>query len=133
VADELAWEVEAIPDLDFVFMRAHRMHFPHGELEPGVFRTPDSGMSVNWDKYASAADTRQQARKNPLDNAVVRMPVIEIRRVGHLTVEHTPKLDNRAHSEVYGLPRNSEALTETRVLLLRIAEIVIPLDSSGND
>ena len=83
-------------------------------------------MSVNWDKYASTEDTRQQA-KNPNQNAVVRMPVDAIRRISPLKVKHTPDPANRAHSEVFGFSNKEEQLTEIRVLLRRIAEVVIPL------
>ena len=129
MADPVAWPVEVIPDADSVFMRAHRQHFRDGQLGPGVFKEQDVGMSVNWDKYSSAEQTKQQAA-NPDDNAVLRMPVIGIRKIGELTVQHEPELENRAHSEVFGLPRDREELTETRVLLLRISDVVLPLPQS---
>ncbi len=125
MVDELGWPIEVIPDDDSVFMRAHQMHFRSGELQAGVFRKHGVGMSVNWDKYASAEETRQQARKNPNENAVIAMGVFDIRQIKGLTVEHTPEQPNRAHSDVYGL--SDEELTEIRVLLLRIADVVIPL------
>jgi hypothetical protein len=84
-------------------------------------------MSVNWDKYASAEETRKQARSRPDVNAVLRMPVVGIRGIGSLGVEHTPEPTNRAHSDVSGIPEKSEQRTEVRLLLLRIAEIAIPL------
>src|ERR1700691_2212122 len=120
MADELRWPTETIPDADFVFMRAHRMHFRQGELAPGVFRSHDGGMSVNWDRYATPEVTKQQAARNPEDNAVISLPVFGIRRISELRVEHTPEPMNRAHSEVCNLPTNPEQLTEARVLLLRI-------------
>ena len=129
MADELAWPVEEIPDSDSVFMRAHRMHFRDGKLAPSVFREQDGAMSVNWDKYATAEQTRQRSRKNPRDNAVLSMPVVGIRLIDSLRVEHTPEQENRAHSDVCGLPADREQLTEIRVLLLRISEIVLPLQN----
>ena len=129
MANQLTWPTEVIPDADFVFMRAHRMYFREGELLPGVFRDRDGGMSVNWDKYASAEDTKQQAKKLPDENAVIRMPVIGIREILNFKVEHTPEPDNRAHSEVYGLAGDPEQRTEARVKLRRISEVVIPLAS----
>ena len=121
--------IEEIPDADFVFMRANRMHFLGcGQLKPGVFRAQGDSMSVNWDKYASAEETKQQATKNPDDNAVISMPVIGIRQTDDLKVVHTPEPKNRAHSGVYG-PENIKQRTEVRVLLLRITNIVIPLTS----
>lgn len=127
MASELVWAIETIPDTDSVFMRAHFQYFRNGELQPGVFRTQDDGMSVNWDRYASAEETKQQASKNPDDNAVIKMPVADIRGIAGLKVKHIPEPANRAHSNVHGLPESHEQRTEVRVLLLRITEIVIPL------
>ena len=125
MADELRWPIEEIPDADSVFMRAHQDYFRNGELQPGVFQPHGKGMSVNWDRYASAEGTKQQAR-NPEDNAVISMPVVKIRKIDDLRVEHTPETTNQAHSDVFGLPKG-EQLTEVRVLLGRSATIVIPL------
>jgi len=83
-------------------------------------------MSVNWDKYASAEDTKRQATKNPGDNAVISLLVGDIRTIKDLDVKHTPEPNNRAHSDV-NLPDKREELTEVRVLLRRLAEIAIPL------
>ena len=127
MADELRWPIEEIPDADSVFMRAHQDYFRNGELQPGVFQPHGKGMSVNWDRYASAEGTKQQARKNPEDNAVISMPVIGIRKIDDLRVEHTPEPTNQAHSDVFGLPENREHRTEVRLLLRRSATIVIPL------
>lgn len=129
MANELAWAIETIPDADFVFMRAHRMYFRDGELQPGVFRNRSGGMSVNWDKYASAEETKQQASKLPNENAILSMPVTAVRQIGQLKVEHSPQPENRAHSEIYGLPEDREQCTEVRVLLRRISNVVIPLVS----
>lgn len=126
MAGELVWAIEAIPDTDLVFMRAHRQFFRSGELKPGVFRAQEGGMSVNWDKYASAEETKRQARINPDNNAVLAMSVAGIRGIGTLLVEHTPEPENRAHSDVNGLPEDAERLTQIRVFLLRIAVIAIP-------
>ena len=127
MADELDWPIEAMPDADSVFMRAHRVHFSNGELHPGVFKEHGGGMSVNWEKYASALETKQQATKNPEDNAVISLPVIAVRQIRDLNVEHTPTPANRAHSDVCGFPTNRELLTQARVKLLRISQVVIPL------
>jgi hypothetical protein len=126
VVDELAFPVEEIPDADAVFMRAHRMHFSGADLKPGVFRAQQGSMSVNWNKYASAEDTRQQARKNPEQNAVISLLVGGIRKIRDLDVKHMPDYSNRAHSEII-LPTDDEDLTEARVMLHRLAIIVIPL------
>jgi len=93
VADELKWPIEEIPDADSVFMRAQQMYFRDGELEPGVFQSHGGGMSVNWERYATAEETKQQARlvnKDPTNYAVVSAIVIRIREIDALRVEHTP-------------------------------------------
>ena len=130
MAEELAWPVEEIPDADSVFMRAHRDYFhPDGDLMPGVFQSHGKGISVNWAKYASAEDTKKQARKDPDANAVISMPVIGIRQIDDLRVEHTPEPTNQAHSDVIGLPQKGQRdrREEMRRLLRKIATIVIPL------
>jgi hypothetical protein len=127
VADALEWPIEDIPDGDSLFMRAHRAHIRNGEVDAGVFRSHEGGMSANWNKYATAAETRQQATRNPNDNAVIRLSVGGIRQVGDLKVEHTPQPSNRAHSEVFGIPEERSKLTQTRVLLRRLIEIALPL------
>ncbi len=128
MVDQLAWDIEVIPSGDSVFMRAHRMHFSDGALQPGVFREQQGGMSVNWDRYASAEQTRQQAKKDPNANAVLQMSVLGIRGIGSLRVEHDPLPSNRAHTEVFGLPpKDSENLVEVRVRLLRITQVAISL------
>ncbi len=132
MAEKLEWPVEEIPDGDSVFMRAHRDYFhPDGNLLPVVFQAHGEGMSVNWDKYASTEDTRKQARKDPDANAVISMPVIGIRQIDELKVEHTPEPTNQAHSDVFGLPQKSQRdrRDEMRRLLLKITTIVIPLSS----
>lgn len=126
MADGLAWPVEQIPDRDFVYMRVHSKFFHDDELQPGVFRNHDGGMSVDWDKYASPEETKKRA-KTPNDNAVMSLPVGGIRGIDSLRVEHRPEPDNRAHAEVFGFPNGGEQLTEIRLLLLRISVVVIPL------
>ena len=131
VADEIVWPIEPIPDCDSVFMRAHSQHFSRsGELQPGVFRPHGGGMSVNWGKYASAEETRQQATRAPDENAVIKLPVSGIRQVDPLRVEHTPT-GNRAHTDVNGIPDGGEDLVEVRVLLRRVANVVIPPRDKG--
>jgi hypothetical protein len=108
-------------------MRAHRAHFRNGELAPGVFKAQGEGMSVDWAKYSTAEQTRLRAKK-PDDNAILSLPVIGIRDIKPLRVEHTPDLQrgNRAHSEVIEMPK-AEQLAEARVKLLRIAVVVVPI------
>ena len=126
MADDVNWQVEQIPDEDSVYMRADKDILSNGALQPGVFREHNGGMSVDWDKYSSPHETRGRA-KNPSLNAIIEMKVDEIRSIQKLDVAHKPKPENRAHSDVIGLPTDSEDLTETRALLLRISTIVLSL------
>ncbi len=131
MANEIAWQIEVIPDIDNVFMRAHRTHFRDGALQPGVFRQHNDGMSVNWKKYATALDTRNGATKNPNENAVVNICAGRIREIPGLQVVHAPDMtrNNRAHSNVLGIPnRNTPELVEVRLKLLRISTVVLPVD-----
>jgi hypothetical protein len=120
---------EEIPNSDSVFMRAHRSYFRDGKLEHGVFKAKDGpGMSVDWEKYSSAEDTRQRAR-NPRDNAVLALSASGIRSIEGLDVRHVPEPQNRSHSEV-NLPDKDtkrEELIKVRFFLHRIAEIIIPV------
>jgi len=106
-------------------MRAHQVHFRDGNLAPGVFRKRGRGMSVDWDKYSSPQETKSRA-KQPSENAVVQMPVAGIRATFDLDIERTPEPENRSHSDVLGIP-DDEGLTEIRILLLNLAEVVLPL------
>jgi hypothetical protein len=128
MADDVSWQAEHIPDDDDVYMRAHRVHFRNGELQPGVFRPHGNGMSVDWEKYSSPSQTRERASR-PTDNAVIEISVGGIRGVQDLDVLHTPDFSNsnRSHSDVLGLPENAEDLTEVRVLLLDLSAIVLAL------
>ena len=127
MVDALGWEVEEIPNPDHVLMRAHRSYFHGGHLGTGVFRPQGPGMSVNWDKYASPVQTREQATKNPEDNAVIILPAGGIRDINGLSVIHTPEQNNRAHTDIFGIPSQREQLVEVRMLLGRIFTIVLPL------
>ena len=133
MADEVAeWPTESIPSGSRVFMRAHRQHFLQGELDHGVFRRRKEGLSVDWDRYSTAEDTRTRARSDPKDNAVISLSAECIRQINPLTVDHDPissppKERNRAHSLIKNLPEAPE-LTETRFKLRRCAKLVIPHD-----
>ncbi|HME56787.1 MAG TPA: hypothetical protein VKF63_00495, partial [Terracidiphilus sp.] len=70
--------------------------------------------------------TRQRA-KRPERHAVIRMVVGFIRDIESLDVKHSPEPSNQAHSDV-NLPDKREDLTKVRLLLGRIAEIVLPLN-----
>jgi hypothetical protein len=92
---------------------------------PGAFKDHGDerpGMSTNWCKYSTEERTQQEAR-NPGDNGVVKMSVVNVRNIEGLTVEHTPLPDNRAHADVFG-DKNDE---EVRVKLRQACKWVIPI------
>jgi hypothetical protein len=127
----MRWEAENIPDEADTYMRAHRDHFRHKILQPGVFRKRDGAMSVDWDKYSTPEQTRQRSR-DPLANAVIRLPAIGIRDIKGLDVvhtpDHTPGFENRAHCDVSGIPDGGADQTEVRASLCDIARIVIAIE-----
>jgi hypothetical protein len=114
---DVKWPIEEIPDEDHVFIRAHRSYFKKGKLKPGVFRDHGKSMSVNWDSYSTPEETQQQARI-PEHNGVVGLITGEVRKVP-LEVEHSPELENRAHSEIIG---NKDP--EVRIKLKRICQLI---------
>jgi hypothetical protein len=130
MADCLDWLIEHVPDGDDTFMRAHSDHFRRGDLLPGVFKVRDDGMSVDWAKYSTPEETRKRGRE-PLENAVVSLPVLKVRAISGLDVKHAPenppKPPNRAHSNVVGIPASGVELTKTRLLLLDASSILIAL------
>jgi len=134
MADSLDWETEHVPDGDDTFMRAHSVHIRRGALLPGVFRVRDDGMSVDWSKYSTPEETRQRCRE-PLENAVVSLPVLKVRGIKGLDVKHAPvtppEPPNRAHSNVLGIPASGVQLTKTRLLLLDISSVLIGLSNPG--
>jgi hypothetical protein len=115
------WDIENIPDVDFVFMRAHKTKFKDGELMPGVFQDHAGGMSTDWGKYSTAEQSRSRC-KVPGDNAIIKLSVAGIRGIEKLSVVHEPLHDNQAHTEVFG-----DKTTQVRVLLGRLVEWAIKL------
>jgi hypothetical protein len=120
------WLVEEIPNEDFLFLRVHKNLLNFGESVPkGVFRDQGDGMSTDWDKYSTAEQTQQRAKRSPAaDNGVLKLNVGGIRAIASLSVQHEPLPDNRAHTEVFG-----EKNPKARVLLQRLAEWVIPFST----
>ena len=115
------WAVEEIPGTDYLYMWGHHTQLKDGELQPGVFRDRDGGMSTDWSKYSTPEDTRNRARI-PNDNGIVSLTVDQVREIEGLKVEHSPIPDNRAHTDVIG-----KKTPEVRMKLLRIFEWAIEL------
>jgi hypothetical protein len=136
VANEMIspWEIELIPDDAILYMRVHEKNLDsNSEPIPGAFRnqpTRADGMSTDWNKYSTPEECQQRAR-TPSVNAIILLPVAEVRKIASQTVEHTPiyeplsepPLLNRAHTDVFG-----EKTTEARFHLMRIYSFAIRLE-----
>lgn len=127
MADEIVpLDSEEIPNQDLLFMRVHRQWLHEdGSISAGAFQnrpTKADGMSIDWEKYSSARATKERAPR-PDDNAVVKMLAGQAGGIPDQTVVHTPKRENRAHTDVFG-----EKNPEVRLLFSRIVELVIGLD-----
>jgi hypothetical protein len=119
------WVQEEIPDDAVLYMRAHKQHFIQGKWQPGVFKLRPEGMSTDWERYSTSAETRARAPK-PLDNAVFALVAGGIRSEPlPLEVIHTPnvELKDRAHTDVIG-----EKSTEARLKLSKLYKVAIELD-----
>lgn len=100
------WAVEEIPDPDTLFRRAHRSQLsegitaacfePHGP--PGL-----KGISIDWSRHRSAAESRHGHLKKPASEfGVLQVVARTVRDIVGLELEHTPRPNNRAHSDVWG-------------------------------
>lgn len=113
--------IEPIPDPDRVFMRVPVGWLPGSQFHPGIFREIEGAISVDWEKYSTADETRGRAR-NPSQNGVIALVVGAVRLIESLSVEHEPILSNRAHSGIHGLTQPGalpaeESKTKRRKLL----------------
>lgn len=107
------WPVEDIPDPDALFYRVPTGWLRPGEfdVQPGFFRENKGSMSVDWEKYSTAAETRTRPG-SPERFAVIRMIVGMVREIDGVTVVHSPvqdvpgKPDNRAHTSIFGIETN---------------------------
>jgi hypothetical protein len=114
------WQIEVIPNQDFVFRRVHvneGINWPDiHKIQPNIFRSDQDGMSVNWNKYATADET---LGSNPTKNGVIKLEVGKIRHEPeHLDVIHTPIHSNRAHSSVIGISPSNKAKTRKKLSML---------------
>jgi hypothetical protein len=100
------WEVEDIPDGDRLFLRVHAndVRASGGKLHPGVFREQRGSMSVDWEKYSTAEESRNRAR-HPERVGILALIAGYVRSIEGLTVLHEPDEErrNRAHSGVHGI------------------------------
>ncbi len=132
------WEIEPIPDDALLYMRVHKNNLDSdGKPIPGAFRnqpTRADGMSTDWDKHSTPKECQARAR-TPEDNAIIVLPVAEVRKIADKqVVEHTPIYKplseppefNRAHTDVFG-----EKTTEARFHFMRIYSFAIRLEKQS--
>ena len=110
---------EPIPDNSNLYYRIHKTYIVDGEIIPGAFQSKIDGMSTDWDKYSTSQQSLALS-KNPADNGIVKFSVEQIRQQPAMDVEHDPKLYNRAHSLIHGVPEKGELKTKVRLLLKRL-------------
>lgn len=104
-------------------MRVHLQWTRSGSPLPGAFKNRGKGMSTDWSRYSTSEQTQNHGRI-PSDNGVVKMNVGAVRSLVNQSVEHTPEINNRAHTDVLG-----EKDEEVRLKFVRICNWVIPPSS----
>ena len=124
------WPKEEIPNGNCLFLRVHKNNWENGP-NAGALSPHAGGLSVNWCVRASAFETVLQAAntldpkgkaKRPESYGLVVIPVSKARGDVRLTVEHCPKVNNRAHTNILGIPeQDCDDRTELRFKLKRFA------------
>ena len=94
--------IEYIPDPDPLFMRVAKGWLPSRALHPGIFREIAGAISVDWEKYSTAQQTRDRA-PNPSQFGVIGLVTGRVRKIEGLSVQHEPTKKNRDHSGIHGL------------------------------
>lgn len=131
--------IEVIPDNSFLFYRIHKTYIDtevidaKRKIKPAAFdpqpRLKSVEMSVDWDKYSTALETRNRAR-NPEMNGVVSFETSKVRQTPPLKVEHKPS-NNRAHSIIFDVLPNAND-PEIRIKLRKICSWVIEINTMPN-
>ncbi|TAK55850.1 MAG: hypothetical protein EPO24_11710 [Bacteroidetes bacterium] len=104
------WEQELIPDSDTLFLRVHKNNYNKETHVPRPIAFDDHGgaMSTDWNKYSTPEETRNRTPKKPDSYGVLSLIVKDVRSIHNQKVEHTPRLENRDHTDVIGL-KDTEA------------------------
>jgi hypothetical protein len=100
MACDVVHPAEVIPDADELYRRVPKDWLSLARrLHPGVFRFEDGTISVDWSNYSTALETRERAT-NPATTGIVGFVAGNVRSIADLEVQHTPRPDNRAHSDI---------------------------------
>ncbi len=118
---------EDIPDEDYLYYRVHTSYgLKDDKIPPGAIKDAGEGMSTDWSKYSTPLETASRGRKPRTEYRVAEFLVQKVRQVPEQEVRHTPKFDNRAHTDIIGpKDRNSGSPTKHRVLLSRCGRLIL--------
>ena len=112
------WPEEQIPDSDNLYMRLWREHIKrNGQIARVVFQDHGGAMSTDWDRYSTPEESQRIGPKPSQEYGVIGLNVEGVRSFPpEMTVEHSPTVANRAHTNVVG-----EKTPEARVKLRRLS------------
>ena len=123
-------EAEDIPDEDLLYHRIHKnllINCKDNEIPAGAIRNTGfcnpPGMSTDWSKYSTPTQTKDRGPQDPEKYKVISMPVGDVRIISEQSVEHTPTINNPAHSTIFG-PKDSSH-PEIRIKFTRIATLLV--------
>ena len=129
----LEWEVEHIPESDFLFRRVHLNYLDKEDIDfipPATFRVSGEGISVEWEKYATATESLKRAYESN-KNGIIQIKTGDVRNIEPLNVIHSPLKENRAHSNIIGLENLSKSQKiKVRFKLSQYASWVIKIKLS---
>lgn len=95
-------ESESIPDSDLLWRWVPRNKInSKARPTPAAFKEHGTGMSTDWNKYSTAEESRRRSPR-PSDFGIARFCVANIRALT-LTVAHSPRDWDQAHSDVTGI------------------------------
>jgi hypothetical protein len=83
------------------------------ELHPGIFIERGKAVSVDWERYSTAAQARDRGRE-PEHTGVVALCAGDVRKISGMHVFHEPLPGNRAHSGIHGMLGDADLTTEQR-------------------
>lgn len=101
----MTYPIEEIPGECFTFHFVNKIEYQNDILNPNVFANNRGGLSGDWDKYATAKDTRNRVKRfnrNPNDFGVISLCAKSVRAIHLQTVDHDPNKHNQAHTEIRG-------------------------------
>lgn len=126
---EVPWDPEEIPEDDDLYTRVHQTWKGNdGSVSVKGFQFRDGERSADWEKYADPEETRAGHPENPAEEyGVASVAAADVYSEDSLDLEHAPRPDNRAHSNILREARDPEA----RVKLRRMSEIIIDVPEQG--